>query len=818
MFQHYLKIAFRTFWKNKAFSLINIVGLGLGMAACLLIIQYVSFELSYDEFNTRSDRIYRVVNERFQNGKMIQKGTITYPTIGPTMMKDYPEVEKATRIFFGGSTMVTKDEEIYSVERCLYTDEYFFQVFDFEILAGDRLDLLNKPNQLILTRDQVVSYFGLKEGEFDQLIGKSLWIDNHEEPFEIRAVCENPPINSTVQFEMLASYASAIRYFGQGADDSWQWSDFYHYLQLAPGTDVDALEAKFDQFSDRYFDGPRVSGSEEKFSLQKLSDAHLYSGDLEYEIGKTASGTAVWSLLIIALFILVIAWVNYINLTSVRAIERSQEVGVRKVFGARKHQLSTQFTVEALATNLLSLVLALQLASWIRPWFARAIGVDLELLPLWTNSSWSIVLIGILLSLMTIGILFSGAYPAWLLTAQNPTRVLRGLFNRSLGGNYTRKALVIFQFTASIALIAGTLVVYQQIRYLNQRDLGLSIDQIMVLNSPEMSGFDSTFIQRMDAFEDALSAFPGIKSATSSSRVPGQGTGRIFNMRLRNVGTDEHYMTNFVDVDHNFAKTYELDLIAGRFFRKEDHNYDGSAVNKVILNEEAVKMMGIPNPEAAVDQVLQFYDRDWTVVGVIPNFHQRSLHHAIEPLVLLPFYGNYHPMSLRVGGGNLEQTLSQVQNTYSQFFPGNHFEYEFLDETFMENYRADQQFGQVLLFFTILAIFIACLGLFGLASYTAFLRTKEIGIRKVLGASILQLVALLSKEFLILVLAAILIGLPLAWYGVQLWLSDFAYRVELNWWLFALTAITAIILAILTVSYQAIKASVSNPVEALKNE
>ncbi|MEM6316024.1 MAG: ABC transporter permease [Bacteroidota bacterium] len=819
MFQNNLKLAFRNLLKNKTQSSILIVGLTIGMAACMLLLQYVNFELSFDDFHQKQSNIYRIVNERIQNGETVQKGTITYPTIGPTMREEFPEVKNFTRMYYSSDVMIVRDNEVEPVEPGLWVDEHFFELFDFKILASEGLQLLNETNQLVLTQDLADRYFPAAKGNYEKVIGQEMRIDRDPDVYKIVGVCENVPANSSIQFEMLGSYASCIRYMGEGADNSWTFSDFYHFIELASETDVAALEAKFTDFSERHFRGTEVSGSKEIFTLQPFADAHLYSADLEYEIGRTANGQAVWSLLIIAFFILVIAWINYVNLSSVRAIERAKEVGVRKVLGANRGQLIRQFLAEALAVNTFSLLLAVGLVQIVSPFFATHFGLSPENLSLFSSQNVGNYLWLALFGLIVLGVLVSGIYPALLLSSSQMTSVLKGVFAKKAGGGYLRKGLVVFQFTMSIALIITTTLVSNQIQYMSQQDLGFDASQIMVVNSPEMTGFDSTFIDKMDALKAELAKFSTINKAATSGRVPGERMGRIFDLRKSaEKNTEQTYTTNFIFTDFEFAETYGLTPKAGRFFRQQDHNINGSLIDKIVINEAMVRMLGFATNEAAVQEKLFFNNRDYTIVGVLPDFHQRSLHHQIEPILFAPFYSTFNALSLNITTQNISETLLNVKQTYAEFFPGNTFDYYFLDESFQQLYESEQRFGSILSFFTLLTILIACLGLFGLAAYTTFLRTKEIGVRKVLGASAVSIVALLSKDFLRLVFIALVLAIPLAWWTMNYWLQDFAYRVEMQWWVFVVAGVGAIGIAFLTVSYQSIKAAVANPIQSLKTE
>ncbi len=819
MFQNNLKIALRNLFKNKTQSTILISGLTIGMAACILLLQYVNFELSYDDFHSQKENIYRVVNERFQDGKSVQKGTITYPAIGPTMRKDFPEIDNTTRISYSSDVMVIKGDKIEPVEPGLWVDEHFLEIFDFKLIASQDLTPLDETNELILTKSLADRYFPTAKGNYEAIIGEDLKIDRNQDPFKIVAICEDVPDNSTLNFDLLLSYATLIRYGGEGSDISFTNSDYYHYVTLNPNTDVAALEAKFIDFSNRYFQEQQASGRKEIFTLQALADAHLYSADLEYEIGSTVNGRAVWSLLIIAFFILLIAWVNYINLSSVRAIERSKEVGVRKVIGATRSQLVRQFLAEALSVNGLSLVLAFGLVQLCSPWFAQNFDVSPEGLSFFAGNGVNGYLAFALLGLILGGVIISGFYPAWLLSSPHVATVLKGTFSKDLGKGWLRKGLVVFQFTMSIALITATWLVSKQIDFMSKQELGFDINQIMTINGPEMSNFDSTFIERMTTFKTQLALHPTINSAASSSRLPGQRTGRIFEIRKVGTGTtNQTFASNFIGADFEYAETYGIEPLAGRFFRPTDHNRSFNALENIVVTAATVKMLGYADNETAVGQRVNFFGKDWSIVGVMPDFHQRSLHTSVAPLVFAPFYNPGNPLSLHISSADIGATIAHAQTTYQEIFPGNTFEYSFLNADFQRLYEADQRFSNILSFFTLLTILIACLGLFGLASYTTFLRTKEIGVRKILGASSASIIALLSKDFLKLVVVAMILAAPIAYFTMDFWLQEFAYRIEVQWWIFVVAGFIAIGVAFLTVSFQSVKAALANPIKALKTE
>ena len=820
MFVTNLKLAIRTLLKNRLQAIILIGGLSMGMATCILLLQYISFELSFDQFNHKKDQIYRVVNERFQNGTSVQKGTITYPTIGPTLKADYPEVKQYTRLSYNPDLYIRYDNELNKLNNGFAADEHFFEVFDYPLLAQDALQVLDETNEMVISKTIADQYFPAAKGNYNAVLGEGFYIDDHEDVFKVVGVFDDIPTNSHLQFDVLISYASFVRYVGAGANDSWTWSDFYHYLVLEDGTDVAAFEDKLVGFSEQYFRGAEVSGSDEVFTLQPLLAAHLYSQDLEYEIGETANGRAVWMMLIIAFFILLIAWINYVNLSSVKAIERSKEVGIRKVVGATRQQLMRQFFTEAAIVNTISLVFALGIVQLLSPWFAQNFEIAVEEFSFFQGHTLNTYLFLSLFALIVVGVLISGAYPAYLLSSTRISSVLKGIYAKKSGSATLRKSLVVFQFMISIALITATWMVSRQISYMSKQDLGFDINQVISINGPELSNFDSTFIDRINALKSELTKHPNIKAMSTSSREPGERMGRIFQAALvAEKSIDQHFTSNFINVDHSYADTYSLIPTAGRFFRREDHSNDFNQISSIVVTEEVARKNGM-EPEEMVGQRLTFGGREkqWEVIGVVPDFHQRSLHHAIEPIILFPFYEPYNSLSVKVSGGDIGQTLAFIEQSYLSVFPGNIFIYQFVDEQFQRLYEADARFSNILSFFTALTILIACLGLFGLTSYMTFLRTKEIGIRKVLGASPWSIINLLSKDFLRLILVAFILAIPLAYLFLDNWLNNFAYKLPLEWWMFVIAGVAAILIAYLTIGFQSFRVAMTNPANSLRSE
>ena len=819
MFKSYLTTAWRNIRKNKIFSFINVIGLSIGMAACLLILQYVNFELSYDQFNKNVGDLYRVYNDRYQNGKLIQHGTITYSAIGAAMQKDYPEVVNHSRMEPFGNQIITLGTQKFGDQLVLAMDNSFLSMFTYDLVAGDQRNALVQPYTAVLTESAAERYFGVKGNDLESVLGKTFQMGNDTLPYKITGVCRDNPENSHLNFDLLVSYVTMLagRYPYKEADYDFRDSDFWHYIQLRHGADYKALEAKLPAFSNKYFQGNKVSGSVEKFYLQPLSRAHLYS-DFEYEVGRTGSATVVWGLLIIAIFIIVIAWVNYVNLSTARSVERAREVGVRKVIGAEKNQLIRQFLTESFLVNIIALLLGIGLMFALQPAFNLLIDHHLSYKYLLEKSMGGYVITFGLLALVLAGIFISGFYPAFVLSSFRPILVLKGRFSASRSGIILRKALVVGQFAITVVLIIGSLIVYRQIRFMNQQELGVNIDRMLMIKPPQLTNWDSTFISRENSFSLALSHLPGVVGSASSWNEMGGETGRSFNIRRADQDNTVKLTMRHTAISYGYTRLYGMKIVAGRDYDYSDFNPKFNLLHNLIINESAVKLLGFKSPEDAIGKSMMRGDKKWDIIGVIADYHQKSLRYPVEPTMLMPAYSNNSIISVKVNTTDMPATIAAIKKTYDGFFPGNYFDYHFLDEHYNRQYANDRLFGKAFSIFAGFAIFIACLGLLGLSLFATMQRTKEIGVRKVLGASVSHIIMLLSADFIRLVVAAILIATPIAWYLMHRWLQDFAYRIDIGWWVFAVAGVLSVIIALATISWQAARAAVANPVKALRSE
>jgi len=806
MLQNYIKIAWRNLLRHKAFSAINLVGLAIGMAACLLILQYVAFELSFDNFHEKGDRIYRVRQDRYDAGKLSTEWVSGAYAVGNSFKDAFNEIEDYVKVVGSGSVVAeVQGGEQVKIEKVYFASKAFFTVFSYPLIAGDARTALTEPNTVVLSETIATKLFGSASP-----LGKTIQV-NGKQAVKVTGVYADFPVNSHMKPDLLRSYATYIKDMGpdNNPETAWTWDGCLTYLLLRPGTDPQALSAKFPRVVDK------LVGAELKkynaaaiYTLQPLRDIHLYS----HYIGETepnGDGKTAYLLLGIAFFIVIIAWVNYVNIATARAINRAKEVGVRKAVGSQRSQLVKQFMVESFLLNGLAVVLAFILVLITIPAFNSLSGQHLTFSLLASARFWLA-----LLGLFVVGTFLSGMYPAFVLSGFRPVVVLKGRMVNTRQGILLRKGLVVFQFGASLFLLVGTMAVFRQIQFMREQKLGLNIDQTLVIRPPIVRN-DSTYMSQMKSFKDELLRQSAIKSITASTSIPGEPVGwNAGGIRLKGQDESKAKQYRVIGVDYDYMNAYGLKLVAGRNFAKSF----GTDPSAVIFNKMAIAQLGFQNPTEAIGKEIEFWGKTYTVVGVVDNFHQQSLREAFEPLILRLIPDVQGFFSVKMAPAESAKTIATLQSAWNQFFPGNPFEYFFLDEHFADQYRADQRFGQVFGFFTGLAILVACLGLFGLASFTTVQRTKEIGIRKALGASVGEILQLLYQEFAVLVAISFVVAAPLAWFAITSWRTSYAFRADLNGWLFILPFVGVLTIALLTVSFQTIKAALMNPVKSLQSE
>jgi putative ABC transport system permease protein len=800
MFKNYLLTTFRNISRRKGFSILNVLGLSIGLAASILILQYVKDELSYDDFHTKAARIYRVRFDAYRDGEQIFKCATAFPKVAPMLKADFPEVEDATRLYLRYGGGVVRYEDVAIKEDNLFqAEQNFFSIFSYPLLQGTAR--LNEPNTAIVEKETARKYFG----EVNP-IGKRIRLGSSEE-YEITGVMESPE-NSHLKFTFLFSYPTLVTLWGKNFDEAWGWYDFYNYVLLKPGSDAQAFEAKLPAFINKH--GNREKESDfTKFVLQPLEDIHLYS-DLIQEASVNGNGDAVYFLMVIALFILAIAWVNYINLATARAVERDKEVGIRKSIGAYKSQLIGQFIAEAVVINVAAAFLGLLMVYIAIPFFNEMADKHLTYSVFYDGNLW--ISLGVL---FLAGSFLSGLYPAFVLSSYQPAKVLKGSMMGSREGLFLRKALVVGQFAASVVLITGTIVVYRQLEFMQNRDLGIDIDQTLVINAPGFLAVDSLYGNYLQGYRNSIETHPDVKSFTATTEVPGNLI--FWTNGAKRIGDDDSQrnMMYILGIDHEFFTTFGNKFLAGREYAKEFTGDDAS----VILNRKAVEVFNLTSPEHAIGQQIQIGGDTLNIVGVVENYHQEGLKQDFRPTAFRLQRDARSYFCIKLNTGNLPQTMAFLKEKYAAVFPNNPFDYFFLDTFFNRQYKNERQFGSVFGFFAGLAIFVACLGLFGLASFTAAQRTKEIGIRKVMGSSVPNIFLLLSKDFLKLVFIANVIAIPVIWLVMdRWWLNAFVFRINVGASVFVIAAMITTLIALITVSYQSLTAAMMNPVKSLRYE
>jgi putative ABC transport system permease protein len=805
MFKNYFKTAWRNILRQKGYSGINIIGLAIGIAACLLILQFVSFELSYENFHVNKDRIYRVQQDRFDNGKLSTQWAAGAYAVGNSFKEAIPEIEDYVKLVPRDPVVAEINNQPIKINKVFYATNSFFSIFTYPLVTGDKEKALIEPFTAAISETTARTLYGTTNA-----LGKRLTL-NRKRDYTITAVFKDAPVNTQLKPDILLSYPTFVKIVapGNNPETAWEWDGCLTYVLLGKDVDPKLVEKKFVPIVEKFTaDEMKKFNAAVNYYLEPLTDIHLNSHYMG-EPAPNGDGKTTYLLLAIAFFIAVIAWVNYINLATARSISRAREVGIRKTVGSRRKQLVVQFLSESALLNFFALVFALLIVIIAIPGFNKLSGQNLSF-SLFNKANFWLGLIGLFL----VGVFFSGLYPAFVLSGFKPIEVLKGKLIATTKGALLRKGLVVFQFTASMFLLIGTLAVYQQIQYMRKQSLGINIDQTLVVKPPAVLT-DSTYVQNMSAFKDALNQQTGIKGVTISTSIPGEPVD--FNAGgIKLVGTDESTQKQYrvIGMDYDYLKQYGIKLITGRYFSK-GFGTDDSAV---IFNKKGFEQLGLNKPEDAIGKRIDFWGRRYTIVGVTENFHQQSLREAFEPLIfqLDPDVRGY--LSVKTPASNASGTIALVKSNWARFFPGNTFEYFFLDDHFDQQYKADQRFGQVFGLFTLLAILVACLGLFGLASFTTIQRTKEISIRKVLGASVTGILKLLYQEFAGLLMIAFIVAVPLAWFAITRWLQAYAFRINIHWAYFILPFVVILVIALLAVSFQSIKAAIANPVESLRTE
>jgi len=811
MFKNYFKIAWRNLMKYKFISFINLFGLTVGLTCCLLILTYILNELSYDKYNKNADNIYRVTRSFNNDDGVVSLNLSTVsPPFGYYLPTDFPEIEKMTRLLNYGTVPLRYKDKLINEQNVYFADENLFDLFTVNAIKGNPKTALKDPFSVMLTEETAKKYFGNEDA-----LNKVLRANNQFD-LKVTGIYKAFPSNTHVHPNMLVSFNtlrdSAV-YGEENLRTNWSNNSFFTYIMLPKDYNIERMKSRFPAFLDKHmrneYNGKQPS-KYTKLNLQKLTDIHLYS-HTDYEAEPNGDIKRVYIFSAIALFILLIACINYMNLSTARSALRAREIGIRKVIGARKKELITQFLSESVLLTWAAIFIAFALLNIFLPSLNKVSeqGLSLNILMKWQ------VLVPLFLSPFIVGAI-SGLYPALFMSSFQPVKTLKGLFNAQGSSISFRKVLVVTQFAISIILIITTMIVFQQLRFMQRAALGYDKEHILTLP------YYSALNDRYESFRNTLLQNSNIKDVGRSSRIP---TGRLLDgMGAFAPGTDS--MTpvkadiRFVAADYDFIPTYGVHMVAGRNFSRDY----GTDTSNFIINEAAVKAIGWKSPQEAVGKNFRYgFINNGHIIGVMNDFHFESLHQKITPLILImpavtPAQTFYNNLSVKISGNNIPVALATLKDTWQKYLPEVPYQYTFLDENFSKLYESEQKQGTIFTVFACIAIFIACLGLFGLSAFAITQRVKEIGVRKVLGANVSSIVTLLSKDFLKLVIVAAILAFPVAWYAMHNWLEDFAYRINIQWWVFIVAGLLAAFIALITVSFQAIKAAIANPVKSLRTE
>jgi putative ABC transport system permease protein len=812
MFKNYLTIALRNLSRRRAYALLNIFGLAIGVTCCLIIFQYVSYEKSYDKFNSVAKDIVRIRLDSYQQGNLAYQSATSYPAIGPTAKRELPDVEDYCRLYNVQQLLVNEQKNVkFNELKGYYADPSAINMLGLNMVKGNPGEVLNSVNKMIVSKSFARKYFGDSNP-----IGKTLVSKDQQlaESYMITGVFKDYPPNSHLVVDYIISYATfgKIRRLQGDTQNStetgWGWYDFYTYLKLKPGTDLKKFDVRLSSFCDAHINSlGKNKGNHVRAELHviPLTDIHLYS-NANQEAEVNGNGQVVSFLFLVGIFIILIAWINYVNLATARSVERAKEVGVRKVLGAGRSALVRQFLAESFMLNFIALTIAFFAAYLLTPSFNRFIGREIVMgftLP-WTYLTEFLVL-------FLAGSFFSGIYPAFILSGYQPVKVLKGNFKNTSSGIKLRKALITGQFITSVVLVAGTIIVYQQVSFMRGQKLGANINQTLVIKGAA-SLRDTVYSKVFQPFKQDALNITNVKNVTASSNVMGQEIYWTRGVKRLAANSTEVTLYN-LGVDYDFIPSFGIEIKAGRNFSKDFATDKKTA----LLNEDAAKLLGFKDAKSAINQKIWPYDT-LTIIGVVANFHQEGLKKSVQPMIVLLRPNSRDYYSVKVGTNNISATVADIKNVWDRYFPSDPFNYSFLDESFNRQYKSDELFGSIFTMFALLAILIACFGLAGLSAYNILQRRKEIGIRKVIGASVQQLLALLVTDFLRLGIIAFFISIPITWLLMNQWLQDFAYRIHISWLVFAVAGFVITLIVLATISFQAIKAATANPIKSLRTE
>ncbi len=797
MFKNYIKSIWRNLFKNKLHAFLNIAGLSIGLTCCILLVLYLLHELSYDKFQANGKRITRVIMEYKAGDSEGNKGNYTSTKVFPAFKDNFPEVESGVRLY-ASKPVVKVDDKIFKEKGFVFADSTFFNIFSFKLLQGQPSEVLKAPKMVVLTQSTAKKYFGSENP-----IGKSITVGSSQTEYQVTGISEDCPSNSQIKYDFIASFST----LGADQRNTYFNANYTTYLLLKDEASIASLQSKIPTFMKKELLDPTYSGAYIGFELEPFQKVHLYSA---YD-GFEANGSIVYIYIIAAvtLFILLIACFTYINLSTARSVDRAKEVGVRKVIGAESRQIFWQFIGESVFITLISLLISFTLAIIILPFFNDFAAKQLSIIELLKPST-----IAIMIGLSAFISFIAGSYPALILSKLQPVRILKGAFKNANSSVWLRKSLLVFQFIISAFLITSTLIVKKQLHFIQNKKLGFNKEHTILLS------IDSKIMEKEELWKSEMKSNTKIKSVSFAYESPVKINGG-YNMSKTNYAKDGGVTVTANPIDEEYINATGLELIAGSNLVKQDvvdaSIEDTTAFHHFILNESAVSILGWKKEEAIGKTLYLGSDRPGIVKGVVRDFHFASMHSKIQPLVLFPG-GWRNTMIAKVDGNEIASTIAFIESKWKSLAPHRPFEYSFMDEEFARLYELEQRTASVFSIFAYIAILLACMGLFGLVAYTVNQRAKEIGIRKVLGASVFGISNLLSKDFLKLVVIAIVIAIPLAYYFANQWLQEFTYRTELSWWIFALSAGLSILIAYVTVSFQSTKAAIANPIKSLRTE
>lgn len=796
MLKHYIRIAFRNLWKSKAFTVINIIGLSVGLTCCLLIAIYIQHEASYDDFQQNGDRIVRVIME-YNLGGSSQKGNFTSTKVAPAFKKNFAEVVASTRMS-NPNVIVHYNDKLFNETSVVFADSTFFQLFSFPLLKGNPADALSGPYKIVFTKKAAHKYFG-----DENPVGKTIQVGSTSVNYMITGLMDDCPSNSQIKFDFVASFSS----LGANQEETYWDANYTTYLLLKDKSSIASLQAKIPAFMKK--DAHEVSGNDYiTFWLEPFKSIHLHSPYDAFEPNNSIA--YIYIIGAVALLILAIACFTYINLGTARSMERAKEVGIRKVAGAFKKQIFLQFMGESVILSLLSLIISIAIAALVLPVFNQLAERQLSM-----SAFLSPYIIAFMLFVILCTSLLAGSYPALILSGFQPIKVLKGAFKNTGSGLLLRKSLTVFQFAISVFLIVSTFIIQRQLYYIQHKKLGFDRDHIMVFET------DRKMEPIINTLKTELKSNPDILSIAKSNNEP-VNIMSGYSMRNATMPDNQFIMVNANVVDEDFIKTTGLEIIAGTDFTEQDtkdilKEKQEDKIYHYILNESAAEKLGWTPEQAIGKKMFLGNQRPGFVKAVVKDFHFSSFKNPIKPLVLFNEAWN-RKLLVKVSGRHLPETIAFMSSKWRALAPHRPFEYAFLDEQFNKLYSSETRLGKILNIFATIAVLLATLGLFGLSAYSIQQRTKEIGIRKILGASVINITGLLSKDFIKLVLIAMVLAFPLAWWVMHNWLMDFAYRTQINWWIFIIAGSMALLIALITVSLLAVKASVSNPVKSLRTE